>query len=249
MEFFHFGPEDALFGSFAPATSSAGTAAAVAVLCYPYGQEYMRAHRAFRQVALLLSRQGVPVFRFDYAGTGDSAGRADDVRLDRWIEDVALAIDEARRRSGASRVRLAGLRLGGTVGALASAGRDDVERLVLWDPIVRGASFVGDLSRHAGAANGTTWWVNGFPVSDSLRSDLEPVDLSRAPMPDAARILQVVSHADREFDALGAVLESHPGGAETRVVPSPSDWNYLDAVGGILMPRDMVKAIVEALAD
>jgi len=248
MEFFHFGPEDELFGSFVPAPSTAGSATSVAVLCYPFGQEYMRAHRAFRQVAVLLSRQGVPVFRFDYAGTGDSTGRPDDVRLDRWVDDVALAIDEARRRSGASRIRLAGLRLGGTLGALASAGRDDVERLVLWDPIVRGASFVDDLARRPGTPNGT-WWVNGFPVSDGLRDDIEPVDLCRAPMPDMARILQVISHADAEFDDLGASLESHPGGAETRIVPSPSDWNYMDAVGGILIPREMVKAIVQALAD
>jgi alpha/beta superfamily hydrolase len=51
------------------------------VLCYPFGQEYMRAHRACRQLAMLLAKKGYHVLRFDYSGTGNSSGDVDSASL------------------------------------------------------------------------------------------------------------------------------------------------------------------------
>ncbi|MEJ2538834.1 MAG: hypothetical protein P8188_02415 [Gemmatimonadota bacterium] len=209
----------------------------------------MRAHRAFRQVALLLNRRGLPVFRFDYWATGDSAGDAEEAALDRWVNDVGWAIEEAQRRSGQSRVRLAGLRLGATLAALATEGRSDVERLVFWDAVVRGESFVEELCRDASPRVGSTWWVHGFPMPHGLRKALASVDLRKVRFPDDAMIVQMISHSSADFDTLTETLTDHPGSAETRLVPSPSDWNYSDDVGGILIPREMVRGVVGALAD
>jgi len=248
MQLFHFGPAEPLFGSYLPAPRSSG-APSVAVLCYPFGQEYMRAHRAFRQLATLLSRRGVSVFRFDYTGTGDSAGEAEDARLAHWVDDAGAAIDEARRRSGCRLVRLAGLRLGGTVASLAAAERTDVERLVLWDPVVRGAPYVDELDRHTDLREGSTSWVFGFPVTSNLRCDLLRIDLRDVRLHEETHVIQMHSHSNPEFDALASALEAHAGGAETHLVPSPSDWNYADANGGILIPGELVKGVVQALAD
>ena len=55
MNPFFFGEsERALFGLYHPPKSATVRELGV-VLCYPMGQEYMRAHRAFRQLALILS--------------------------------------------------------------------------------------------------------------------------------------------------------------------------------------------------
>ena len=72
-----------------------------AVLCAPWGQEYMRTHRALRQLATQLDRAGIHVFRFDYFGTGDSSGDSDAGTPLRWIEDIRSAADEPRGASPA----------------------------------------------------------------------------------------------------------------------------------------------------
>ena len=82
------------------------------LLCYPLGQEYMRAHRAFRQLAMLLARRGFHVLRFDWFGTGDSAGAGEEGSIARWLEDARTAIDELKDTAGVTRVSLVGLRLG-----------------------------------------------------------------------------------------------------------------------------------------
>ena len=138
MNPFFFGSrERALYGVYHPPRVQGGGRGPVGregvVLCYPFGVEYMRAHRAFRQLTTLLTRQGLHVLRFDYHGTGDSMGEGSEADLVGWTGDVATAIQELRDTAGLARVGLIGLRLGGALAARAAVGRDDVDRLVLWD--------------------------------------------------------------------------------------------------------------------
>ncbi len=245
MEFFYFGPGH-LFGSITPPLAR-GTPSAAVVLCYPFGQEYMRAHRAYRQLATLISRMAGPVLRFDYFGTGDSPGEGEEVTLQRWVEDTGVAIDEVRQRSGLDRVRMAGLRLGAVAAALASEGRDDVERMVLWDPVIRGRAFLDELDKEGVTPVGSTWWVNGFPASERLRREVDEVDLCRLTVPAATQVVQVISHRNVEFERFSQAMEARSVRGETRLIPSSPNWNYSDDVGGILLPREMIRGVVDAL--
>ncbi|MDH3592767.1 MAG: alpha/beta hydrolase, partial [Planctomycetota bacterium] len=54
-----------LYGIYHPAKGASVRDEGV-VLCYPMGQEYMRAHRAFRMLSLMLAKRGFHVFRFAF---------------------------------------------------------------------------------------------------------------------------------------------------------------------------------------
>ena len=65
----------------------------------------------------------------------------------RWQADVASAHAELKRRTGTERVTAIGVRLGATLLCTALA-RLDVERVILWDPILDGATYVARASVH-----------------------------------------------------------------------------------------------------
>ena len=84
----HFGPVGSpLFGCYHPPDGAARRSGVV--LCYPFGQEYVRAHRAFRLLANRLASVGFHVLRFDYHGCGDSSGGRGRGDLSRWKSDTA----------------------------------------------------------------------------------------------------------------------------------------------------------------
>jgi alpha-beta hydrolase superfamily lysophospholipase len=120
-----------------------GVARGGAVLCPPMGEEGRAAHRTFRRLAEDLATAGIVALRFDYDGTGDSAGLQDDAeRVPAWLDSI-----EAARQYlldlGAPTVAAVGMRLGATLAAVRSATADaPFSSLVLWDPCLSGRTFL-----------------------------------------------------------------------------------------------------------
>jgi uncharacterized protein len=146
VEPFYFGASDrGLFGIYhPPAGMPKGEGV---VLCPPFFGEYLRAHGCLRRVAIALAESGVPVLRFDYRGTGDSAGKFEETTPDDWRADIEAAVTELRDLSGVGRVRLVGVRLGATLAAQVAMEIGAVDSLVLWDPIVNGNAYVEQLEQ------------------------------------------------------------------------------------------------------
>jgi alpha/beta superfamily hydrolase len=191
----YFGAGDQqLFGIYEPARRSGGAKRA-AVLCNPPGSEYVHAHRAIRNLALRLSKAGLHVLRFDYYGTGDSAGDSDEGNPHRWCDDIEAAMSELKDMTGAMQVTLIGLRFGANLAARV-AGRDlrGVEALVLWEPLASGHDSVASLPKdHADIAL--------------------PIDLAMA-LP--SRTLVLLTAQDTHTVDFGRCEVGH--------VPSPSPW-------------------------
>ncbi len=250
MNSFFFGSsERPLFGVHHPPKGKETRSEGV-VLCYPMGQEYMRSHRAFRQLANLLLRRGHHVFRFDYFGTGDSAGASEDGSLAQWVCDVTSAIEEFKDNASLQRVSLVGLRLGAALATLAAADRDDVEKLVLWDPVVSGPSYVAELRAAAGRSDGEadpasgTIGVLGFPLTRALREELAQLDL-RSLEETGARALEIVVSSERpEWSALHAAWVARGLPARHACIPSGGNWNEVDNFGSALLPQELIQGIV-----
>jgi pimeloyl-ACP methyl ester carboxylesterase len=179
----------------APARSSSAV-----VLCNGAGHEYERSHKTMRQLALLLARSGRHALRFDYYGTGDSAGECGEGSLFTWRGDIGTAIDECRRVTGCDRVTLVGLRLGATLAAQAAADRDDVEALVLLAPVVDAETLLeewqrvhDEFYRTLGRGKGPDLddELLGFPLSARFVAELREGLSIPEPRPTLRRVLLV----------------------------------------------------------
>ena len=145
MEGMFFGPKQSLYGAYHPPTSNAEGLESAVLICQSMGHEYMRAHRAMWQLAERATRRNAHVFRFDYYGTGDSRGRVNAPDWDEWLADVRHALHALQQQSGLMQVAVLGVRVGALVAAEASRMLPTVRRLVLFDPVVDGASYLNEL--------------------------------------------------------------------------------------------------------
>ena len=111
MNAYYFGTrERRLFGVYEAARGS--LASRSVVLCHPWGDEYIHAYRAMRQLSKMLSANGFHTLRFDYFGTGDSDGDTTVGELSGWETDIQSAIKELKDTTNATQVSLVGLRSG-----------------------------------------------------------------------------------------------------------------------------------------
>ena len=116
------------------------------VICNPFGNEAVCAHRSIRHLAEEARQAGIAALRFDYDGTGDSAGHDHEPnRLAAWRESIHAAVDELKRVTGLKRVSLLGIRLGASLAAAAAAERDDIEALITIAPVVSGKAYVREM--------------------------------------------------------------------------------------------------------
>jgi pimeloyl-ACP methyl ester carboxylesterase len=254
---FYFGTSQRrLFGIFEPARmGGAGTRAAV--LCYPWGAEYLYAHRAMRQLAINLSAAGFHTLRFDYFGTGDSAGEATDGDLQGWQDDIASSMQEIREMTGATRTTLVGMRLGATLAAVVAASRsNEVDALVLWDPVVSGQEYLKSL-RLSGASKtrrpmasapselGGGYEIQGFPLTDNMVPEFQALDLLALVPALPSRTLIVVSEPLPSHDVLRLELqERSTDPIAVEPIASLLPWIEDPADSGAL-PVDIIKRIAQ----
>ncbi len=256
MRAFYFGaPARRLFGVYDPPQTDAGLDSSV-VLCYPHGREYVSAFRAYRTLAMRLARAGFHVLRFDYLGTGDSAGDIDQASPQQWIADVIAAVNEVRSSLGHSSVSLVGLRLGATLAALAATECRAVDRLVLWEPVVQGSEYLASLrARHSE-------WLQaeakprprarllsadeellGYRFTENLRNDLERVNLWSVATRPARHVLIVSQDDNAEHIRLTQRLQELDANVEVKRVEGPKIWSTTPGMEQGLVPNRVLQAI------
>jgi dienelactone hydrolase len=144
---------------------------------------------------------GVPTLRFDYDGSGDSAGDdRDPERVRAWIESVQHAVDELKRATGVASVYVLGVRLGAALAALAVKDRGDVAGYIAVAPVVSGKHYMRELralqmalSLHEPPAG----WsapdgereAAGFVLTSETQAALSELDLAKSSVVPSRRIL------------------------------------------------------------
>jgi pimeloyl-ACP methyl ester carboxylesterase len=207
---------DGCFGWLHPAPGSHGI-----VLCNPFGYDTLCTHRGWRKLAERLAASGMPVLRFDYPGTGDSVGNEDDPhRLEAWIDGIGAAVRHLREWTDVTSVSLVGLRLGGTLAALAAERLGDIDGLALLAPPVTGRGYVRELRAHRQSWLSTPGGMNAEPLSDADQyveafgfglhgadiAKLADIDLQRDTTRPARRVL-ILDSTDR--NRVSALVEHY----------------------------------------
>jgi pimeloyl-ACP methyl ester carboxylesterase len=258
MNPFLFGSgERRLFGIYSAANPTAvARPSRVVVLCHPWGPEYQYAYRSMRHLANALSAAGIHVLRFDYFGTGDSAGDAHEAGLADWAGDIETAIEELQDTTGVTRVGLVGLRVGATLAAQVAANKpQQVDRLVLWDPVVSGETYLQELWQNskqktpARAAPHSGHEVLGFPVSDNLSVQLLSADLPASLAGFPGRALVIVSRLGALDERLRSLVPTHSlGSFAMEEVESSPVWHPVRGLGVGAIPVGLLHRIVEWLS-
>ena len=235
---------DGCFGWYHPAQGQRAV-----LLCNAIGHEALWTHAGLARLAERLAAQGVPVLRFDYPGTGDSADpdhagapAPGASCIDAWLAGIGAAGKLLRRMSGAQELVLLGVRGGASLAALAAERRVAglrVDALALLAPVASGRMLVREMKMIAqtwrslagravesGPAPGTGLQAGidilGIHFPGAVVDGLGGLDLLDAPRAPAPRIL--VAGGEPQVDPLA----HHYGtlGAQVRVVPFPEviDW-------------------------
>jgi alpha-beta hydrolase superfamily lysophospholipase len=180
-----------------------GLVRAGVVICPPLAFNYLHTHYALRLLAERLAASGFCALRFDYDGTGDSAGGNDDPdRVEAWLATVRSAMSLVRK-AGVDDVCLVGMRLGATLAAQAAASDRRTDQVVLWDPCASGRSFLREqraistitLGSPTDSSDGSVE-IPGTRYDAITASEVEGVSVAKCHPPLARRVL-VLTRADR----------------------------------------------------
>ena len=245
-----------LFGAYHPPRTDS-VARGAALLCAPWGSEYIVSHRVLRRLASRLSDSGYHVLRFDYHGTGDSAGSAEDGDLTSWLDDAALAVDELRDMSGCQTVSAFGIRLGAVICWRLAVSRDDVTSIVMWDPVVDGVEYVNEMV--ATQSEIDRWSLSplpirkdvgvlevlGNPLTPAMRRTIEAVNASEFERPIPARVIVVDSDAIPAKESLHRALRTAGTSFHVEVMPGQTPWREDLMVGQNTIPHLVLERVEE----
>jgi alpha-beta hydrolase superfamily lysophospholipase len=181
------------------------------VICSAFGDEAIRIQRTIRHLAEDAARMGIPALRFDYDGTGDSAGNdLDPERVHEWLGSIRFAAQSLQQWTGVERVCFAGIRLGALLAALAALEPDAAAAgLIAIAPVVSGRAYVRELRllRRAIQAKRNIAHTEddgvletaGFLLSAQTQAALSAIDLTRLEQAPPARVL-VLDRAELPAD-------------------------------------------------
>jgi alpha-beta hydrolase superfamily lysophospholipase len=227
------------------------------LLCPTLGIEAVTAKNAYRHLADRLVEAGFVALRFDYDGTGDSAGQGGDPgRLEAWLSSIRAAV-ELLKNLHIGRTSVVGMRLGATlVAETFGSGPATVDDVVLWDPCATGRSFLREQNalwsftltatiKGEGATEDGSIQTPSLVFQKEAVSELSALGIADRNGPLATRVLLLMRSTrkgDRKMNERLAM-------AHTERVAIQGQETFIDVdPDSAIMPTETLELIVEWLS-
>lgn len=191
------------------------------VFCDAFAEEKLWSQRVMVAFATLLAKRGYWVLRFDYMGNGESEGDFERSTLSTMISDCRCAVHTLLRTVGSLRkVNVLGLRLGATVAAHAARMEQNIDKLIMWAPLIDGKEYTKELFRINFATqliaykrilynsrdlvekmkSGETVNVDGYEITYELYSEILSQNLISLSFPEKIAILMCIIGKEKRID-------------------------------------------------
>ncbi len=219
------------------------------VLCYPFASEYIRTHRLFVHLANKLAEAGFHVLRFDYFGTGDSAGELTAASVEIWLDNIRSAAEELRESADVPAISLIGMRLGAALAGVAAHRYQSFENLIMWDAVLNGEAYLQELTQQhqewliqhlLKPEGGSPQEVIGFPLSGQLAESIGKIDLGIFATPPAPQTLLLFNQSPSDLPAWTTA-------ATTKVIEEGQVWQENNSLENFLVPNQSIAAMVHWL--
>lgn len=173
--------------------------------------------------ALRLASEGHACLIVDLYGTGDSDGEFDEGRWDIWLDDLQRAKDWLIARD-LREINLLGIRFGACLATtLARQSATEYTRLLMWQPVIRGKSFMTQFLRLK--------MVSDMVDSSSQLSTTELREISAGGEPIEVAGYKIRHELLASIDAFDMLDDAPPVGTEVsifEVTPSAAPRYSLD---------------------
>lgn len=193
----------------------------------PFAEEMHKSRRIVASQARALAAAGYNVMLLDLTGCGDAGGNFSDASWQIWMEDATFAA-HTLAKLGAGALTIWGLRLGALLACKLSQGRSDLQRLVLWQPVLNGEQQIDQFLRLrtvASAVNGPatfdrkTLWnelragrsldVAGYELSSALALQLSRARLNDCNPGCPVNWLEIGNSPDGSFSGASGNVIAH----------------------------------------
>ncbi len=213
---------------------------------HPFAEEMNKSRRMAALQARALADQGYGVLLLDLHGCGDSDGDFGNARWEGWKNDIAAGYGWLKQTTGRP-VGLWGLRLGALLALdYARTAAHPVERLLLWQPVSSGSSFLTQFLRlrlasdmlgaHSSDGGGTkalratldsgvTLEIAGYALSPALAQAIDALDAAAMTPPCPVHWFELVAAEGRALPPGAARISADWPECSAHAVEGPQFWS------------------------